>query len=570
MPASKRIAGPRLGQILFRRHRDEPAPAWMVFSVIYGFVFLSHLPLLRLPYFWDEAGYYIPAAWDCFRTGTLIPSSTLTNAHPPLPAIYLAFWWKVSGFVPAVTRLAICLVATFGLTAIFVMVRRLMNTSVAAATTLLTALYPVWFTQSTLAQADIYAAAGTLWALVYALEELPSVGQGWIAAFWFSVAALSKETAIVTPLALAGWHVWETHRKPAAASGHWRTAMQFVAPVVPLMAWYAYHFHKTGYMFGNPQFVRYNAVLTLHILRFILALAQRLMQITIYMNLFVPVLCMVAAMFLPALLQRDGTARPRVSWNAQAQIGIILLANVLFFSVMGGALLARYLLPLYPLILLLCVSTWRRRVQQWYWIVALSALAFVAGLFVNPPYRFAPEDNLTYRSMILMQQQGIAKVLHRAPGGTVLTAWPATDELTRPELGYVRRPVPVVAIDDFSLSQIETATHLPGYDVALVFSTKYQSENTPAWLRFGDAEWNREYFGFHRDLPPGVIANLLHGDMIWRAQSRGLWTAVILFNRPQSAALGMGNNRPSRPRPVSAVRCKQIPCIAHAAFYNHP
>ena len=61
------------------------------------------------------------------------------------------------------------------------------------------------------------------------------------------------------------------------------------------------------------------------------------MQVTIYMNLFVPVLCMVAAMFLPALRRADGTERPRVSWNLQAQIGLLLLANVVFFSVMGGA-----------------------------------------------------------------------------------------------------------------------------------------------------------------------------------------------------------------------------------------
>ena len=526
-----------LQQFLLRRHRDEPVPAWMIFPVIYAFVLLTHLPLLRLPYFWDEAGYYIPAAYDFFRTGSLIPYSTLTNAHPPLPAIYLAFWWKVSGFTPEVTRLATCLVAAFALTGVFSLVRRLMNTPVAVATTLLTALYPVWFTQSTLAQADIYAAAATMWALAYGLQELPSARSGWIAAIWFSVAALSKETAIVMPLTLAAWHVWEARRKHAEAGGHGRTAMQFAIPVLPLCGWYAYHFHKTGHIFGNPQFVRYNAVLTLHLFRFFLALAQRLMQVTVYMNLFVPILCMVAAMFLPALRQADGSKRPRVSWNVQAQIGILLLVNLLFFSVVGGAVLARYLLPLYPLILLLCVSTWRRRVEQWPWIVALSVVAFLAGLFVNPPYRFTPEDNLTYCSLIVMQQQAVAQVIHRAPGGTVLTAWPATDELRRPELGYVRKPVHVVAIDDFSLSQIETAAQLHNYDAALVFSTKYQLTNALSWSHFGDGEWNQEYFGYHYDLPPMVIARLLHGNVVWDARSRGLWAAVLVFNRPQMANL---------------------------------
>jgi 4-amino-4-deoxy-L-arabinose transferase-like glycosyltransferase len=524
-----------LNRFLFRRHREEPAPTWMIFPLIYAFVFLTHVGLLRLPYFWDEAGYYIPAAYDFFRTGSLIPTSTLTNAHPPLPAMYLAFWWKISGFTPSVTRLAISLIAAFALTGVFALVRRLANVSVAAATTLLTAIYPVWFTQSTLAHADIYAAAATLWALVYALHELPSARNGWMAAIWFSLAALSKETAIVTPLMLAFWHVWETHRKPDCARRHWRAAVQFAIPVLPLCAWYGYHFHVTGHVFGNPQYLRYNAIGTLHFARFLLALGQRLMQVTFYMNLFVPVLCMVAAMFLPALLQADGTKRPRVSWNAQAQIGLILLGNVLFFSVVGGAVLARYLLPMYPLILVLCVSTWRRRVAQWPWILALSAVGFVAGLFVNPPYRFAPEDNLTYRSMIVMQQHGIAQVLHRAPGGTVLTAWPATDELTRPWLGYVRKPVRVEAVDNFSLPQIEAAMQRPGYDAALVFSTKYEAANTPRWMRFGDGEWNRKYFGEHYDLPPELIARLLHGDLVWTARSRGLWTAVLLFNRPQMA-----------------------------------
>ena len=545
MPASNSPLNPApvarphslMQQFLLRGHRDEPVPTWLIFPVIYAFVLLTHLPLMRLPYFWDEAGYYIPAAFDFFRSGSLIPYSTLTNAHPPLPAIYLAIWWKISGFTPVATRLATCLVAAFALTGVFALVRRLMNITVAFATTLLTAIYPVWFTQSTLAQADIYAAAGTVWALVFALDELPSVRRGWLAAVWFSLAALSKETAIVMPLTLAAWHIWETRRKPAQSRGHWRAALQFVLPALPLCAWYAYHFHKTGYIFGNPQYVRYNAVRTLHLFRFFLALGQRLMQVTIYMNLFVPVLCMVAAMFLPALRQADGSKRPRVSWNVQAQIGLLLLVNLIFFSIAGGAVLARYLLPLYPLILLLCVSTWRRRVERWSWIVALSTVAFLAGLFVNPPYRFTPEDNLTYRSLIIMQQQAIAQVIHRAPGGTVLTAWPATDELRRPELGYVRKPVHVVAIDNFSLPQIELASQRHNFDAALVFATKYELPDSLSWTHFGDEEWNKEYFGYHYDLPPKLIARLLHGDVVWLAKTRGLWTAVLLFNRPQRVGI---------------------------------
>ena len=155
--------------------RDRPVPLWMLLPLLFVGVYLSHVTLLRLPYYWDEAGYYIPAAWDFFRTGSLIPSTTLSNAHPPLPSIYLALWWKLGGMVPSVTRTAICLVAATALLGVYrislVLTGRL---DVAIVTTILTAIYPVWFAQSTLAHADIFAAAATLWALSYVFAGSPA------------------------------------------------------------------------------------------------------------------------------------------------------------------------------------------------------------------------------------------------------------------------------------------------------------------------------------------------------------------------------------------------------------
>ena len=159
----KGILNPRL---------DAPLPLWMIFPVIFMALYASHFTLLRVPYYWDEAGYYIPAAWDFFRTGSLIPTTTLTNAHPPLPSIYLALWWKSSGFYPEVTREAVLMVASLGLLAVWRLAMRLVGVaSVAFWTMLLTGLYPIWFAQSSLAHADIFAAACSLWGLVYALPS---------------------------------------------------------------------------------------------------------------------------------------------------------------------------------------------------------------------------------------------------------------------------------------------------------------------------------------------------------------------------------------------------------------
>jgi hypothetical protein len=187
---------------IFEPRLDAPFPLWMIFPVIFAALYASHFSLLRLPYYWDEAGYYIPAAWDFFRTGSLIPTTTLSNAHPPLPSLYLALWWKLSGFFPEVTREAVLIIASFGLLAVWRLAHRLSGSgAVAFWTVLLTAIYPVWFAQSTLAQADIFAATFSLWGLVYSLPD--DNRRPALAALFFTASVLSKETAIVIPATLA-------------------------------------------------------------------------------------------------------------------------------------------------------------------------------------------------------------------------------------------------------------------------------------------------------------------------------------------------------------------------------
>jgi hypothetical protein len=124
------------------------------------------------------------------------------------------------------------------------------------------------------------------------------------------------------------------------------------------------------------------------------------------------------------------------------------------FSVLGGALLTRYLLPMYPLVLLVAVSTFYRRVPYWQGLAVFSAAAFVLGLFVNPPYGFAPEDNLAY-ARVGGWTGGDCAVEQAVSGATVLSAWPVTDELARPELGYVKQPWDVYRMEDFTEAQIE-------------------------------------------------------------------------------------------------------------------
>jgi len=526
----------------------------MLYPLFFVAVYLSHFTLLRLPYFWDEAGYYIPAAWDFFRTGSLIPQSTLTNAHPPLPSILLAGWWHLSGYVVSGTRTLICMVSAAALLGVYRLARKLASPAVAAVTVLLTATYPIWFAQSTLAHADIFAAAFTLWGLSFYFERSDSTStethpmrtaqpQLW-AAVMFSLSVLSKETAIITPLALALWEavlLSQDRHQTVLRRTHlgWLTAL--VAPVAPLAAWYAYHKHRTGFIFGNPQFLRYNATANFDAYRIALCLWHRLLHLTTHMNMFVPVVCTIAAMLIPvaATNTRKPVARPAL--NA---IGVILLANWIAFSVLGGALLTRYLLPMYPLILLVCVNIWRQRIpQRWAAIATLSTAAFLSAIWINPPYAFAPEDNLTYRDMVVLHQQAVRFIDLKYPGATVLTAWPATSELSRPELGYTNHPVKTTALQNFSMEEIEKAAANPGdYDTALLFSTKWAPPANRVNLGRRNESNDTKYFDFHRDLSPVEVATLLHGEIVWQKHRKGEWAAVLHFPRIVEATLVQPDN----------------------------
>ena len=544
------------------RSRLHPA---LVFAVIFVALFLLHAPLLQLPYFWDEAGYYVPAARDILLSGSLIPHTTVSNAHPPLVLAWVALWWKCAGYAPLVARSAMLLVAAFSLLGIYRLAERVANRQIAMASTLCTALYPVFFAQSSLVQVDLAAAGLTFWGLTAYLER-----RALATAVCFSLAVLTKETAILAPVALACWEILglvlparlpsasdfspclataardgaspsnlatsaiaESASKAAGKSDRSTRFAALLCPLIPLVLWYGYHYARTGYVFGNPEFFRYNVAATLNPLRFVLALLLRLWQAFGYMHLWLLTLAMLLAMLAPPL--SDGAIeRRRIAIPIQMVFFVVVAAYVIAMALIGGAVLARYMLPAVPLVIILAVSTLRRRLRYWPAAVGGIALTFVLGWFLNPPYGFSPEDNLAYRDYVLMHEDAERFLEAQYPMAHVLTAWPASDELTRPWLGYTSRPMQVVRIEDFSLEQLVSAADFRShFGVALVFSTKYQPPRPllDRWQTW--TELKRRFFGFHLDLPPAAAAQILGGHIVFSEERSGQWVAVIEMERQE-------------------------------------
>lgn len=537
--------------------RDFAAlPSPVVFLLLFAAVVLLHATLLRLPFFWDEGGYYIPAALDFYHGGGLIPA--YTNAHPPLPNILLGGLWHATGFAILPTRLAVCAVAAGALTAVFRLAEHLLGPAEAGVVTVLTAVYPIWYTQSSLAHADIFAALFTLWAFTAyirgtALSQgdrqaeagtlrtprtLNTPSQMVWSALLFSLAALAKETAIVQPAALAGYHLYllvrdRAHLKSRQLHLRWFVALSF--PVLPLAAWFAYHRAKTGFIFGNPEYLRYNATANFTLRHLGEALWFRFLHLSWQRNMWIPLLFAVLCLPLPRRAAPDGETPGRAT---SVTFAVLLAANWLAFSVLGGALLTRYLLPMYPLLLIAAVAVWRARTPRWPFLALVSGAAFVAGWWLNPPTYFAPEDNLTYRDMVVVHQEAIRYVENHFPEATVLTSWPVAGDLARPELGYLHRPLPVTPLENFTAPEILKAAREPGrYDTAITFATQYISPSLRQYfLAHPDSRRGRKY-AHNRDLAPFEVAALLGGHVVWQEDRNGEWAAVLRFPRSYAAGL---------------------------------
>ena len=176
---------------------------------------------------------------------------------------------------------------------------------------LCTALYSVFFAQSSMAHLDMMVCALTLWGLAMYVERRP------VATIVFlALAPLAKETAIVTPMALLAWELLcpvaarqgtASRNTLLVSAADWLAAFSFLLCLVPLALWFLYHHHRTGFYFGNPEYLRYNLQATLTPLRIVLAMLIRLWHVLGYLNLFVLTLAAAYAMSRPPL--RSPTAR---------------------------------------------------------------------------------------------------------------------------------------------------------------------------------------------------------------------------------------------------------------------
>lgn len=481
---------------------------FLTFGLIALFLVLAHGPLLSLPFYWDEAGQFIPASLDLFRAGAWIPFSTTPNVHPPGVMAWLACWWSIFGYSIVISRIAMLALAAVGALATFLLAIELSRGATGApafAALVLLCLSPLFFAQSMLAQLDMPAMAFSILALLLFLQNRFRAS-----ALVCALLVLVKETGIVAPALFGCILLVERGR----SSRQRLQALWFLIPLPVLLLWlFALH-HATGHWFGNPAFTAYNLWEPLHPGRFLVALARRFYYLFIGSGHFIGTIALLWAIPRMPLL-RD---RP---WRVA---GLFVLAQVLVVSALGGAVLERYLLPALPIVYIAFAVSLQALLPRTRRLTMAALVAcLIAAIFVNPPYPFPFENNLAFVSFVELQENAAAAVeFHK---GRVATAFPMADALRDPDLGFVDTPRNVLSMADFTAPEIEKLKSRSP-DMLIVF--------TRAWDPFGLMAnrvvrhfLSREY-GYQPALSPDAIGQALSMTVTRRWTRRGISFALLM------------------------------------------
>jgi 4-amino-4-deoxy-L-arabinose transferase-like glycosyltransferase len=503
--APQRAARPRAG-----RPQWSSAIAHICFFLLFAAVlFAAHANLIDLPYFWDELGQFIPAALDIYSQGALIPKSTLPNVHPPGVMIYLAGVWKVFGYSVENTRMAMLALASAGVLFVFMlavqMCRPLGGLPAFSAVVLLVAS-PLFYTQSMMAQLDMPAMVFTALAIFLFFEERYAA-----AAAACTILVLMKETSITTPAVLGAWLFWERR---------WRPALLFVLPAIALGLWLAYLWSATGHIFGNREFTHYNLAFQLHPVRLPLTLLRRAFY------LFIDNFHWIGTLAIIASWRKTATFRTR-RW---AVIGGVFLAQTLIVTVLGGAALERYLMPVLPLFYIAVAAaftTLKRRTHR----IALTAMAagLVASLFLPAVFPYPYENSLAVVDFVKLQKEAAGLIEAQYAGRTVASAWPFPDALRRPEFGYVAGPIKVRGLDNFNTETVLKLKSEP-VDVLVLYSRTWEPEYSVFGLGFV-----RQFLADYYFYEPQITGNRIEAELgmvrIGRFERRGQWLEIYARTR---------------------------------------
>jgi len=325
------------------------------------------------------------------------------------------------------------------------------------------------------------------------------------AAFACTVLVMVKETGLVAPAWFLFW-LWREGRR--------REALWFLLPFAPLIIWLIALRRGTGHWFGNAAFTQYNVWYPLHPVRLALTLLRRLYYLFGGTGHWIGTVASVIAW------RRTPLFRSR-SWRIA---GGLAATHTLVVSVLGGAVLERYLVPVLPILYLAFAAAIWQLAPRWRILSAASlAAALLVANFVNPPYPFPWENNLAFTDFVRLDVDAADYLATRFPKAKIATMFPVASAYRRPEFGYVHHPLNIREIPDFRAANVAPLAR-ENVEVFVLYSGTWDPiglmQNT-TWTEF-----LRRYYDYEPPVDANQMRVLLGAQPVARWTRSGQWVEI--------------------------------------------
>ena len=182
----------------------------------------------------------------------------------------------------------------------------------------------------------------------------------------------------------------------------WKQAIYFLIPAIALALWLAYLYKGTGHILGNAEFAHYNVGFQLHPVRLGLTLIRRVYYI------FLANWHVVGTLAILLAWRRTRIFRTR-EWAIVAAVAAL---QTLVVTVLGGAALERYLMPVLPLFYIAVAaafSTFQQRPRRI--MTGVMIVGLIAAIYISPIFPFPFENNAAFVDFVQSPERG--SILHR-------------------------------------------------------------------------------------------------------------------------------------------------------------
>jgi 4-amino-4-deoxy-L-arabinose transferase-like glycosyltransferase len=195
--------------------------------------FITKIPYLQLPFYWDEAWVYGPAVRKMAMTGiSLAPDALpvdLTRGHPLLFHVLNASWIRVFGNTLFSVHIFNLLIACTLVFVIYLFGKKYYSEPVGTAAAYVLFLQPVFLSQSTLVLPEVMLGLFCLLALYFFLQDKYP---GYL--LFASAALLTKETGLAVVATCGLFFLITGYSKNKFRWPYWAGLIKTALPVLPL------------------------------------------------------------------------------------------------------------------------------------------------------------------------------------------------------------------------------------------------------------------------------------------------------------------------------------------------